>query len=610
LLGFVFTFGIGTVWGVLAYRPQDFATTQPFLLLFFAFYLLLPILYARRRAAGRRDVVDGCLVFGTPLVAFSLQAALLQGGPLQGAPQGDARMVLALCALGLGAIYAALAWWLRRRAHFAALVAPYAMLAVGFATLAVPLALSAQATACVFALEGAALAWLGLRQQRMLPQLTGAGLQVAAAIGFAMGFDDGPRAALAIANAPFMGALLIALAGFASAWSYRRAGQAQFAGIYYLWGLAWWLGMGLHEIGRFVQASVRLDAVLVLVAVSGWIAAEIHRRAPARALAWTAALAIVAALPFAFAQDAARGLPLAGAGWLAWPLFAVAGWRMLLALRSDTDATPALAHGAWWLAWPLVTGLSLHHLAGAFGLGEGWRYASAALPWLATAAALQWRPQWIAAPMATRFESWRGGLQTMLAGVLGLGWLVALWSSGDSAPLPWLALLNPLDLAQIVALVLLAGWLHAAGAPADLRARRVPLLALAGFALVSIVTLRAAHHWGGAEWSAAMFSTSLVQTSLTVVWSALGVAGWILGSRRGQRGLWRAGAVLMAIVLVKLVLIDRQHLGSGLGIASFIAYGLLCTAVGYFSPAPPRAPEPPDAAPNDSAPIDPAAVAA
>ena len=86
-----------------------------------------------------------------------------------------------------------------------------------------------------------------------------------------------------------------------------------------------------------------------------------------------------------------------------------------------------------------------------------------------------------------------------------------------------------------------------------------------------------------------MFSSGLVQTSLTVVWSLLGVVGWILGARRGQRGLWLAGAVLMAVVLAKLVLVDRGHLGNLLGIASFIAYGLLCTAVGYFAPAPPRA---------------------
>jgi uncharacterized membrane protein len=131
-------------------------------------------------------------------------------------------------------------------------------------------------------------------------------------------------------------------------------------------------------------------------------------------------------------------------------------------------------------------------------------------------------------------------------------------------------------------------WLGSDAAPDDLRERRIPIVAAAAFAMITVVTLRATHHWGGVPWDDSMFSTSLVQTSLTIVWSVLGVLGWILGSRRGQRGLWLAGAVLMAVVLAKLVFVDRSHLGNLLGIASFMAYGLLCTAVGYFAPAPPR----------------------
>jgi uncharacterized membrane protein len=102
--------------------------------------------------------------------------------------------------------------------------------------------------------------------------------------------------------------------------------------------------------------------------------------------------------------------------------------------------------------------------------------------------------------------------------------------------------------------------------------------------------LHAVHHWGGEPWGASLIGTSLAQTSLTVAWSILGVIAWVLGSRRGQRGLWLVGAVLMAVVLAKLVLIDRSNLGNGLGIASFIAFGLLCTVVGYLAPAPPRTP--------------------
>jgi len=34
--------------------------------------------------------------------------------------------------------------------------------------------------------------------------------------------------------------------------------------------------------------------------------------------------------------------------------------------------------------------------------------------------------------------------------------------------------------------------------------------------------------------------------------------------------------------------VDRQHLGNLAGIVSFLAFGVLCTVVGYFAPAPPR----------------------
>jgi hypothetical protein len=37
--------------------------------LFFAFYIVIGLLYVQRQTAHRRPFVDGTLVFGTPLVA-------------------------------------------------------------------------------------------------------------------------------------------------------------------------------------------------------------------------------------------------------------------------------------------------------------------------------------------------------------------------------------------------------------------------------------------------------------------------------------------------------------------------------------------------------------
>ncbi len=578
LLGFVFTWGIGTAWGVLKYTPANFNSTEPFLVLFFVFYLLLPLLYARKASSAGSARIDGCLLFGTPLVAFSLQAALLHGD----------RMPLAFCALGVAALYAVLARALINNARMNVLARGYAILAVGFATLAVPLALSAKATASVFALEGAGLVWLGLTQDRRLARWTGIGLQLAAAAALAIGVSGSHLGAtIAIANAAFMGALLIAVAGFATAWWYRSAGNLQVATVAYLWALAWWLGNVILEIGDFVEVDSRLHAVLLLLGVTGWLAAEVQRRAPALALSLTTLAALLLAFPVAFLQVSEYGQPFAGYGAVAWAVFAALGVRSLMCLRAGSGVVAGLAQLAWWLLWPTVLSLLAWHIGERFTLAEGWVGMLLALPWLLLAVLSMYRWTWLSQPLGAAFDRYRAALQVAVFAALGLWWMGSLASAGSAAPLPWIVVLNPLELAEIALLVLLAMRLRQNGSGSVLPMQLVGT-AVAALVLVTVMTLRAVHHWGDVPWSDSLLGTKLAQTSLTVVWSLLGVIGWISGSRRGQWGLWLAGAILMSVVLAKLLLIDRGNLGDLLGIGAFIAYGLLCTLVGWLAPAPPR----------------------
>lgn len=602
LLGFIFTFGIGTLWGVLRYTPQDYASGQGFLLLFATFYLLIPIFYARMRnadvaARGQRSqraygAVDGTLVFGTPLVGFALQAGLLDG----------ARMPLALSALVLAAVYALIGFALRGRHRFQPLVDAYAVLAVGFATLAVPLALSAQATASVFALEGAALIWLGLRQERLFPQIIGAGLQAAAAVAFAIGFgmlDAATLDALArglaaakptpIANATTMGALLIAIAGLASAWCYERARpDTAVAEAFALWGLGWWSFAGMHEIQLHLSNTPHAwDAVLGFLALTAWLCAEGGQSLRLRVFALATVFGLAMGLPMALLQTGAHDWPLAGWGAAAWLAYAALGARTLHCLRAHDTVTRGFAHAGWLWAWMGLVLISVEYLLDRAKLGGGWEAAGWLLP-LALGCWLLLRPQagpW-AAPLRAGFADYHRPLALSFAVALAVSWCVSLLSSGASAPLPWVSVLNPLELSQLLALGLLASVVWGEkGAP---QRNAVVGLGLVMFVWITVATLRACHHWGDVAWSPTMIADDLVQTALTVVWSVLGVLGWILGSRRGERALWGVGAGLMAVVLVKLVLIDRQYLGNLNGIASFIGYGLLCTAVGYFAPAPPR----------------------
>jgi uncharacterized membrane protein len=583
LLGFFFTYAIGTAWGVLRYRSELFGSTEPFLLIYFAIYLAIPILYARQQAPQRRDPVDGTLVFGNPLVAFALQAALLD----------YARLPLAYSALALAAIYALLAWRLLPRERLRVLGESFAVLAVGFATLAVPLALSARSTACTFALEGAALVWLGLRQQRLLPRVGGIALQAFAAGAFLFGsLSAAGHDATPIANGTFVTALLLAGGAFASAWLHdRSAAKPPQTLVLYLWGLLWWFAAAGYEIERFADPVLRAHAWLAVAALTAVFAAFAYRRLPRTALAWTAAVAVAGALLIVPGMSEAGARLYSPAALVALAFYATCGAFALRTLRDGETVPLRVAHLGWLWSWTFAAAIALEQCATEAKLADGWQDGLAALPLIVAFALALLRPAWLAPPLGARFEGHRGLLLVSQAAFGALAFLALLASPGASTPLPFLPLLNPIELAQIGLLLCLARWLADPATAAFSAQQRGLPLAVAGFAFLTMATLRAVHHYDRVPWSEQLWLSNPAQTALTVVWSLAGVIAWILGSRRGQRALWLAGAVLMGLVLAKLLLIDRLRLGNLFGIASFIAYGLLCTVIGYFAPAPARAKE-------------------
>jgi uncharacterized membrane protein len=584
LVGFAFTFGIGTLWGVLGYRPELFASTEPFLLLFFAFYLLLPLLYALRLAPQKRDLIDGSLVFGTPLIAFALQAALLNGD----------RMQLAYSALIGAAIYAGLAALELRRWRLTLLGESHALLALGLATLAVPLALSARATACTFALEGVALVWLGLRQQRRVPRWIGYALQALAGCAFVAG-QGGAADPQPILNGAFFVALILALAGLVSSRLLARSDlRTPLATAFFAWGALWWYVAGGNEIDRFVHDTIRWNWWLALFAVSALIAAEVHRRFDWRECLVPAAAAIPLGLPFIALTTLSGHGPLEGWAVAAWALWLLAAWSTLPAVAAVKAAAARILHVVYLWIVVLLIGAEFAHLADRhFGLSEVWIGIAALLPAAALFVLALQRARPARWPLGAGAEVLRSALLASLTILLGLGWLLGLGHEGSPTPLPYVPVVNPLELAQISFLALLALWYRQAEREGsalmsvELRARA---LALAGLALLTSITLRSVHFLAGVDWSEALLDSPVAEAALSIVWTFAGIAAMLIGQRRGSRAVWFGGAALMAAVLVKLLLIDRQYLHDLPAIIGVLVVGILLVAVGYFAPAPPKSP--------------------
>jgi uncharacterized membrane protein len=168
-------------------------------------------------------------------------------------------------------------------------------------------------------------------------------------------------------------------------------------------------------------------------------------------------------------------------------------------------------------------------------------------------------------------------------------WLT-LSRPGDSAPFGYLPVLNPLGLGTVFALIAATLAWRVTG---DVRADRArPLraaLAACAFLMTSAAIVRVVHHATGVEWRFdALFDSERVQAALSIWWGLLGFAGMVLGARRPNRMVWFAGAACMALVLVKLFLVDLGNSGTVERIVSFIGTGVLLLIVGYFAPVPPR----------------------
>jgi len=596
LLGFLFTFVIGLAWGSKYYRPEYFDSVEPFLIAFFLLYVAIAILFARRQPPQLGHYVDGTLVFGVPLVAFGLQAALVRGTAME-------EFGLAYSSLALSAFYLVLAATLRRavKENYALLAETFLALGVVFATAAIPLALDARWTSASWAIEGAAIVWVGVRQRRTLARAFGLLLQLLAGGAFLNGFVRGYDPAPPLLDPAFVGALLLAIAGF---WIYRllrRAGggvtkaESVIATWAFAWGMVWWFFAGSCEIALQVDPASRLEAEVGLLSATAIALAFAGLRRGWIEAAWSTRIFTPLLVVLALASVVSQSHPFANFGWIAWPVAIAVHFGILRAF--DLEGAPRTRDTLHVLGVLLVAGLGaveLHWLATEYTAHHtAWSVAAAAFvpAWVMlviSMAAMDDRWPVSAAPIAHR---------TTANGVLVV--CLVLWTvyanishDGRSDPLPYLPLVNALDLMQVMAGFAVAhAWLALRRTGLEAPSGRIAagLAGALAFLWLNGVLLRTLHHWADVPYNAnGITSSTLAQASLSVFWSVLALALMVVATRMGRRVLWAVGAALMGVVVVKLFLIDLSHVGGIARIVSFIAIGLLMLVIGYVSPVPPR----------------------
>ena len=359
-----------------------------------------------------------------------------------------------------------------------------------------------------------------------------------------------PNTAAGWALLPF--AALLAMAGVSDvlprAWS-----PSDFWAV---WWAVWPPLLAASRGGRWKQG-------LQTCAVAGWLYAWSLFYAPED---WGAGKPVFATLTLAMMTV----LSLRAMTWQPEKLWRSAAWHGI-----------ALAvFGAAWTAW-------LGKLGGRYADGVWAQLAWLTVPMLLWTAFTAWRNHPRLQPRAVY---WRWG--SMAAAVLALVWLLwANWSAPRASGLPYLPLLNPLELATAAIVWQTWRWCGVWLPEHDPDAKKVQIALPAALALfaVSALVMRVWHEYDGVAWRLRDLLASFgLQASLSIVWALLAIGLMVRGNQQAARPLWFTGAGLMGVVVGKLFLVELGNSGGVARIVSFIVVGVLLLLVGWFAPMPPK----------------------
>lgn len=156
--------------------------------------------------------------------------------------------------------------------------------------------------------------------------------------------------------------------------------------------------------------------------------------------------------------------------------------------------------------------------------------------------------------------------------------------------MPYIPLFNPIDVMMAFSLITILLWLRTQyqWLQSDLKIQPIVVINLLlawVFIWISAITLRSVHYWAQVPYTFdAMLTSTIAQTSLTIVWALLSLIVLTISTLRHNKAAWWLGIGLLGLTIAKLFLVDLSNSNTIARIISFIGVGLVLLIIGYFSP--------------------------
>ncbi len=620
--GMIASIVVGSVWGVLSWREEYFASVEPFIVLFFLTYSgIASIPFVPRFKDGAR--------FDFPLAATLPFAFLF----LQMAAASHTKYGIALTCLGMGAWYLALGQFALKKAtveidrNMPRVFLGYCIL---FSNLAIPFIFKQAVSSTVWALEGAFLIVVAAHNRKQAALAWGIALHVAALVlyNFApyMHLPDwlypGQSVPVGLLNwesatSPFLlTGLLFALSAFVSSYFVERcefSGESKFAfgkmeidlpsediltWAFSVYGTAWWwlaVNYGIFtSLGKLGESNSTWLSAFTILSAGAAVAFLLSKHFGWRAIRVliVPSLALVLLSGWGFGYSAFYGgSPVYGDIWRS-PLFnwAVFSLAFLSAFYVYRDEQPKRgSHFAWGVilfAWLFFTGAVFERWIGV--RNGDWALLISFLPVLGVAFFFTLDKFEAYCSMEGYEEASRAAIALMLL-LTFPSFFSSFVSQGSGLGSVYIPLLNPLELWQFAFLAALLMLLRKLELPHVRRIAIYYVLPALVFLWVNQIAARASWWYFDERIRFGYMSDAPhFQAIIAMLWGLTSLALIYWGKKIPHRTLWFMGAALLALDIAKLLLIDLRNSATIIRIFAFLLLGGLFLLIGWMAPLPPK----------------------
>ncbi len=595
-IGFVFTFVIASLWGFKYYNAEYFNTTQPFLILFFVFYVAISILFSVRQPPKLKGIVDGSLVFGVPLVGFALQSRLVENFEY-----GHAWSAFII---GMGYFLLNRFINIKKVTNLNSLNEAFLALAIIFLTLTIPFTVDGNWTAAAWALEGAGILWMGLKQNQKLAKWFGLGLQIMAAIMFFIR-NESTLSQEIFLDSFYIGSVMISIAALFSSYHYSIKEkeltnlELSLPKILFYWGLLWWLGIHLYKIDHLLTNDIGINILILFVTLSFLLLAFIGQSLNWKFPEKNAVIVLPVIILFTLVRytDHYSLIPFDNYGWLSLPVCIATSYLFLYrnSLIWESNLVKIYHALSLYLIVFLLTWFIDGLCARIFTQYNLFSYLVwGIVPAICVLALINIRNVnlW---PIKNYPNSYLSDGLIPVFGFLSI-WCIAASSQISSTKLfAYLPIMNLQDISIFFVIAVMLYWIYLWS---NEKLEKINFInkALAYLVIIFIsfvwlnsMIAHSVHYYAGVDYNLlTMLGSDIYQSSVSIVWTLTAFIIMTFSSKQQLRKLWFVGATILGLVILKLFVIDMNDSGTLTRIVSFIGVAVLMLVLSYFSPTPPK----------------------